>query len=585
MKKKTFKKAGVAVLSMAMLLSMGAMATPVSAISNVSNVTITKPSEATAVNYVYVKIADATYDNGRWEYSNLNELFDDVLTLNAAAGTLSTSAGVNLGTIMNHSADAQTLATALADKVTTGTAVGSGVDLAPGYYILKDTTNTALPVLLSVTDETTDVIAAKVVALPFNKTIEKVNNATTGISKAATANKAVDGKTALADTTDTIEFKIATEFPTYNTSIVKTAQTVKFQDAETITWDSATMGGTTETVAEAYYETTATGTVLREVGDKITRADGDVIKKPEVIWNIGATDIVDYVIEDVPEDSITIDMDNIVVKVDGATITTGFTLTKNYENDAINDGAGFKIVFDDDVVIANGGKSVVIEYTGTLDNPDVDTDANNNSSKVTYSNDFYTGGGAFEADGITPKIDKDNLPEDPTEPGDQDEPEGTPETEGSDADIFCTIFTINKVDGDTNSPLTGAEFTVTKKADSTVVGTMTATGATHVLKGLKPGVYTVSETTTPRGYKQMADFDITVSTSETGTAVYTGNGFSISSAKAADSKTLTIENYPGQVLPATGGIGTILFTVGGATIVLLAGAMFVLYMKKRKIEE
>lgn len=571
MKKKTFKKAGVAVLSMAMLLSMGAMATPVSA---ASTVTINKPSAASAVNYQYVKIADATLVNGRWEYSNLNALFNADLTLNAASGTILTSAGKNLGEILNHSAEAQALATQLASRVTTGTAA-AGASLAPGYYILKDITGSALPVLLSVTDETTDAIDAKVVELPFNKTITKVDDATTTV--------AADGKTALADVTDTIKFQIATEFPKYDSNIVKTAQNVKFQDASTVVWDEAT-DGTTETVAAAYYENVGSDVVLRHVGDTIPRADGDTITKPEITLDIGATDIVDFVIVDIPEDSIDLAMDSIVVKVDSVTKTDGFTVTEGFTDATINDGTGFKIVFDDDFVIANGGKSVVVEYTGTLNNPDVDTDSNNNKSKVTYSNDFYTGGGAFEADGLTPRIDKDNLPEDPTNPGDQEDPDGPPTTDDSEADIYCTIFTVNKVDGNNNRPLTGAVFTVTK-SDGTVVGTMTATGATHVLKGLKPGTYTVSETNTPPGYKKADDFVITVATTENGTTGYTGNGFSISTPSVADAKTLTVENYPGQTLPGTGGIGTYLFTFGGAAIILLAGVMFVFYMKKRKAED
>jgi len=46
-----------------------------------------------------------------------------------------------------------------------------------------------------------------------------------------------------------------------------------------------------------------------------------------------------------------------------------------------------------------------------------------------------------------------------------------------------------------------------------------------------------------------------------------------------------ILNEIDDTLPATGGIGTVLFTAGGISIVLIAGALFVMYMKKRNSEE
>ena len=47
----------------------------------------------------------------------------------------------------------------------------------------------------------------------------------------------------------------------------------------------------------------------------------------------------------------------------------------------------------------------------------------------------------------------------------------------------------------------------------------------------------------------------------------------------------TVLNELDDKLPATGGIGTVLFTAGGISIVLIAGALFVMYMKKRNAED
>ena len=49
-------------------------------------------------------------------------------------------------------------------------------------------------------------------------------------------------------------------------------------------------------------------------------------------------------------------------------------------------------------------------------------------------------------------------------------------------------------------------------------------------------------------------------------------------------ETTVVDEYDDK-LPATGGIGTVLFTAGGISIVLIAGALFVMYMKKRNGEE
>ena len=45
---------------------------------------------------------------------------------------------------------------------------------------------------------------------------------------------------------------------------------------------------------------------------------------------------------------------------------------------------------------------------------------------------------------------------------------------------------------------------------------------------------------------------------------------------------LGIGNTPGLSLPGTGGMGTTLFTFGGLVLVLVAGIMFVVYIRRQK---
>jgi len=61
----------------------------------------------------------------------------------------------------------------------------------------------------------------------------------------------------------------------------------------------------------------------------------------------------------------------------------------------------------------------------------------------------------------------------------------------------------------------------------------------------------------------------------------TVNGKSVTYAELQNK----IKNEYDDKLPATGGIGTVLFTAGGISVVLIAGALFVMYMKKRNSED
>ena len=60
--------------------------------------------------------------------------------------------------------------------------------------------------------------------------------------------------------------------------------------------------------------------------------------------------------------------------------------------------------------------------------------------------------------------------------------------------------TIIKVDKSTNQPLVGAKLVVKDSAGNTITG-WTSTTNGHVIRNLKPGTYTVTETSAPKGYK------------------------------------------------------------------------------------
>ena len=150
-------------------------------------------------------------------------------------------------------------------------------------------------------------------------------------------------------------------------------------------------------------------------------------------------------------------------------------------------------------------------------------------------------------------------------------------------EVYNAKITVNKVD-DKQAPLPGAKFKL-KNADglyyagSSTDGTANWTAAgieveavevtaedgsktyTAEFKGLADGTYTLEESTVPEGYNKAADETITIS----GTDYTTGNL----------EQSRTIVNQAGAVLPSTGGIGTTIFYIIGAILVIGAGVVLV----------
>lgn len=121
-----------------------------------------------------------------------------------------------------------------------------------------------------------------------------------------------------------------------------------------------------------------------------------------------------------------------------------------------------------------------------------------------------------------------------------------------------------KIDAQTNQPVAGAEFTLTYPDGTTKkVATSGTDGIADFGVLLKAGAYTVQETKEPNGYTINTKVEtVTVGDATTGTVTVT----------ISDTKTKT---------PKTGGAGTMMFTIIGGSLVLLAGALFVVVMKKR----
>ncbi|MGN0071867.1 MAG: isopeptide-forming domain-containing fimbrial protein [Atopobiaceae bacterium] len=213
---------------------------------------------------------------------------------------------------------------------------------------------------------------------------------------------------------------------------------------------------------------------------------------------------------------------------------------------------------------------VVVTYSAKLNvNANIGSEGNPNTVNLTYSNNPNSGG-----EGETGK---------------------TPD----DKNIVFTYKTIvNKVDQDGTTPLAGAGFTLQKKnADGTYTDVQTISAehnaTTFTFSGLDDGDYKLIESTTPAGYNTMTPVEFTITATHeeesddpklltlsgsttTGEATWTAD-------KNAGSLTTSVVNKRGSVLPSTGGAGTTMLYVGGAT--LAAAAAFGIYQLRKKDNE
>lgn len=229
---------------------------------------------------------------------------------------------------------------------------------------------------------------------------------------------------------------------------------------------------------------------------------------------------------------------------------------------------------------ANAGKKITVTYTATLnENAVVGGAGNTNSAKIQYSNDPST--------------------------------DGTGESEPSKVRVFTYGFTVDKYTGDQYTDaatrLAGAEFTLAHKGGTAISFVQVAagnettnavyrvakageTGTTTTIttpangkvdfRGLKNGEYTLTETKAPAGYNKLASAigvkvngqnNGTDTTNATVTITYNndnGNDYN----QTASNGVIPVQNKSGAILPGTGGMGTIAFTVIGVLVIALGVA-------------
>ncbi|MEY8411311.1 isopeptide-forming domain-containing fimbrial protein [Lachnospiraceae bacterium 62-26] len=118
------------------------------------------------------------------------------------------------------------------------------------------------------------------------------------------------------------------------------------------------------------------------------------------------------------------------------------------------------------------------------------------------------------------------------------------------------------------------------KTETDVVGTVQADG-TVTFKGLGAGTYTITETKTLPGYNTIEPIKFTLTfDAETKTFASDNDKVTVGEDNMLDT---SIVNQKGSLLPSTGGIGTTIFYIVGAVLVI--GAGIILVTKKRMSNE
>lgn len=280
----------------------------------------------------------------------------------------------------------------------------------------------------------------------------------------------------------------------------------------------------------------------------------------------------DFIFHDTLSSGLTFQKDSVEVYVDGSKLDNAENADFTVAEPTGEDGGQLTVTMNDFKTRqqANAGKEIKVVYKATLNKNAVTDDvttATTNDAYLEYSNDPST--------------------------------DGTGHTNHDKVYVYDFEFTLNKTDG--TNPLGGATFTLKDNAQpattisliqvqpgddtnpaiyrvaeagesSTTTNVVTPESGKVIIRGLEAGTYKLTETDAPEGYNKV-EGDITV----TITATYSEDG-TLASWKVNEDGTnheVEVENHAGTLLPSTGGMGTVIFTVVGVAIVVCGAVWYV----------
>ena len=275
-----------------------------------------------------------------------------------------------------------------------------------------------------------------------------------------------------------------------------------------------------------------------------------------------------YEIVDTMDEGLTFNENSVVVKYDGTgdalTLGTHYSIEKNHPYTGKNGEATtatFAVVFKSATLASEkfyDAENVVVTYTADLNEKAKLNTPITNTDGLVYGNDSDTN---FEPGKTSPNVFTYGMK--------------VVKVNGNDttqklADAEFQIFT----DAEAKTPLTvkvdDKNVNVVAKTDATGEAIFVLEGTTTTFKFDAKQTYYAKEIAAPTGYNLNSSvFTVSIDTSKEYTFV--GN--------IADGDNVAVANYPVTV-PKTGGMGTMMFYVGGAALIACAGVL--LFVLKRK---
>ena len=135
-----------------------------------------------------------------------------------------------------------------------------------------------------------------------------------------------------------------------------------------------------------------------------------------------------------------------------------------------------------------------------------------------------------------------------------------------------------KVTGNNGNYTVAVDQKTEKNMDMVTLENEVASGYNLRLNGLAAGTYWLVEKEAPAGYNKLtAPIKVTITQNGENKLEWTVS----KNESPEDDKIIDIKNTTGTILPGTGGMGTILFTVVGIALVLIVAASFVISRRKR----
>ena len=261
------------------------------------------------------------------------------------------------------------------------------------------------------------------------------------------------------------------------------------------------------------------------------------------------TSLTEFKITDIPNGLLVFD-ELPTVKIGNATVT----ITADMVTNTVENGATTEYVVDLSGFIASSaaGSTVEIKYNATV----VSEDGYNNSvgissNTVDYKGDTTKG---FEADITLTKVDED-------EDGEILEGAEFQVYKDAVADDNSPLYFVKISDGVYRQALSADE----EGATQTVV----ATKGTVQVKGLDEGTYNFKETKAPKGYSLVdTPKEVVVEANDS------------ANVTLGVTEPINFVNTKLANLPATGGIGTYIFTIAG--IIIMAAAAGFFFVSRRK---